>query len=69
MTTLIYETCLLMGFFSFQKDEIGTELDNDELRTSINEKIGAMETQSRDLQQAIDDYGNISVPFRSQKQQ
>lgn len=26
-----------------------------------------MSTQSRDLQKEIDDYGNISVPFRSQK--
>ena len=51
-----------------QKDDIGTERDNDDLRTQVNAKVNEMNTQSKDLQKAIDDYGQISVPYRSQRQ-
>ena len=51
------------------KDEIGTERDNDDLRQKVNEKQKEMTTQAKDLQKQIDDYAQISVPYRSQRQQ
>lgn len=53
------------------KDEIGTDKDTNEsqLRTRIHDKQREMNDQSKVLQKDIDDYGQISVPYRSQRQQ
>lgn len=47
---------------------MGTEKDCEELRNRINKQVQDMEKMGSELQTEIEDYGNISVPYRSQRQ-
>ena len=51
------------------KEDIGTEKDNDDLRQRITAKQEEISQLAKTLQTAIDEYSNISVPYRSQRQQ
>lgn len=51
-----------------QKEDVGTEKDCEELRNRINKQVQDMEKMGSELQTEIEDYGNISVPYRSQRQ-
>ena len=48
-----------------QKEEIGTDRDSDDLRQRVIQKMKDMDNQQKKLQELIDDYSNISVPYRS----
>ena len=55
-------------FTYLQKDEVGTDRDNEDLRQRINQLMTEMTKQQQDIESEISEYSNISVAYRSQRQ-
>ena len=51
-----------------QKEEVGTNLDNEQLRDAILKRIKELKSMENDLRGQLEQFKLINVPYRSQKQ-